>query len=72
MDAYEETLRKIHGPQVFETVLPLAAAYRQAMAERTPICMKKGKNKAQTTIVALASELDRRMLDLRNRSKEAA
>lgn len=71
MNGYEETLRKVHGSMIFETVLPLAAQYRQAIAERTPLPFKKGSSKAHKTLVAFAQEINDRICAIAAR-KEAA
>ena len=71
MEGYENTLRKIHGPMIFKTVLPLAAAYRQTVSERTPLALKKTRNKAVVTLAGLAAEIDDRICALVD-SKEAA
>jgi chromosome partitioning protein len=72
MDAYEQTLRRVHGPQMLTTVLPLAAAYRQAVVERTPLLMKKGRSKPVKTIIAFAEEVATRMLELTEQSRRVA
>lgn len=73
MESYEQTLRKVHGRMILKTVLPLAAAYRQAVAERQPLPMKKGNTKAMKILVDLAAELNRRMSNLmKHKDKEAA
>ena len=71
MKGYEETLRKVHGQMIFETVLPLAAQYRQAVAERTPLPLKKGNNKAVKTLFAFAQEINDRICHVADR-REAA
>lgn len=71
MNAYEETLRKVHGSMVFDTVLPLAAQYRQAIAERTPLAFKKGKAKAILTMFDFAQEINDRICATANKRKAA-
>jgi len=71
MEGYENTLRKIHGSMVFNTVLPHAAAYRQSVAERIPLAMKKSRSKAVATLFDLATEIDQRVCALLE-TKEAA
>lgn len=71
MNAYEETLRKVHGSMVFDTVLPLAAQYRQAVAERTPLPLKKGSNKAVKTLFSFAEEINNRICSIAARSEAA-
>lgn len=71
MNAYEETLRKVHGSMVFETVLPLAAQYRQAVAESTPLPLKKGSNKAVKTLFAFAAEINDRICHVAARQEAA-
>lgn len=70
MDAYESALRKVHGSIVLDTVIPHAAAYRQAMAERRPV-VSKGNNKAVKTIIALADEVGERIINIQQRQKAA-
>ena len=70
MESYEQTLRKVHGHMIFSTVLSLAAAYRQTVAERTPLAMKRN-NKAAKSVVELAQEINDRICALVE-SKEAA
>jgi chromosome partitioning protein len=71
MNGYEDTLRKVHGTMIFDTVLPLAAQYRQAVAERTPLPLKKGSNIAVKTLFAFAGEINDRICRIAAR-KEAA
>lgn len=61
MMGYEETLRRVHGAMVLDTILPLTAAYRQAVAERTPLAMKKGNSKPVQVLQAFAAELNERI-----------
>lgn len=72
MDAYEQTLRRVHGGQMLKTVLPLAAAYRQAVVERTPLLMKKGRSKPVKTIIEFSEEVASRMLELTEQSRRVA
>lgn len=71
MEAYENTLRRIHGPMVFSTVLSLAACYRQAVAERTPLAFKKGRSQPVKALFELAEEINTRICGTSER-KEAA
>ncbi len=59
--AYEQTLRQIHGGQVFTTVVPLLAPYREAIAERAPVTLLKPKVKASKVVKAVAEELEARI-----------
>jgi len=69
--AYELTLRQLHGPQVFETTLPLMAAFREAIAERSPITIHKPRCKAAKLIRQLAEEITDRIVTKANRKNAA-
>lgn len=71
MNGYEATLRKVHGAMVFDTVIPLAAQYRQAVAERTPLPLKKGSNKAVKTLFTFAQEINDRICSVAARQEAA-
>jgi len=69
--AYEQTLRQLHAGQVLKTSVPLATAYREAIAERAPITLLKAKTKAARVIKSLTKEIGDRIV-ARSESKEAA
>src|SRR5262249_21270052 len=54
---YEETLRAQYGADVFETRVPHAAEFPEAIAFRKPIAQYKPKGAAAKAIKALADEL---------------
>ena len=60
-DAYVKMVRQLHGAQVFATEVPLAVAYREAMALRMPISHHKPKLKPAKIIAALVDEIDQRI-----------
>ena len=60
-DAYVQTVRQLHGSQVFTTELPLAVAFREAMAVRMPLAQYKPRVKAAKLIGKLADEIDERI-----------
>ncbi len=70
-DGYKETLRRLHGAQVFDNELPMAAAFKEAVAERGPISHIKPRTKAAKTIAALAIEIETRIAGVMERSKAA-
>jgi chromosome partitioning protein len=70
--AYEQTLRQLHGRQVLETTVPLLAPYREAIAERTPITIFKPRIKASKIVKSLAEEITARITKPAHATKEAA
>jgi len=56
-DAYRRMLRKLHGSQVLDTEIPLAAAIKEAITERSPISHFKPRNKTAKIIDQLAEEI---------------
>ena len=54
---YDENLRELYGTQVFETRIPHAAEYPEAIAYRKPIAMYKPKGAAAKAIQSLADEM---------------
>lgn len=59
-DAYRQTIRRLHGSQVFDTEIPHAAAFKEAITERKPIVNYKPRVKAAKLIAALAEEIEQR------------
>jgi chromosome partitioning protein len=58
--AFEEMLRKMYGPEVFTTAVPLAVAYKAAISFRAPIGFYKPRSQAARIMTQLAEEvLDR-------------
>lgn len=70
--AYEQTLRQIHGGQILSTTVPLLAPYREAIAERAPITLLKPKVKASKLIAEVAEEIESRITAVLEPAKEAA
>ena len=54
---YDESLRSLYGAQVFETRVPYAAEYPEAIAYRKPIAMYKPKGAPARAMQALADEI---------------
>ncbi len=59
-DAYRETLRRLHGSQVFDTEIPHAAAFKEAISERKPLVNYKPRVKGSKLIAALGEEIEQR------------
>jgi len=58
--AYEGTLRELYGDQVFRTTIPLAADFKEAIAQRKPITTYKPRGASAKAIKALADEVAER------------
>ncbi|HMB06722.1 MAG TPA: ParA family protein [Isosphaeraceae bacterium] len=58
---YEEMLRGMYAEAVFETTIPIATDFKEAIMQRKPVALFKPKGAAAKTMKALADELDRRM-----------
>lgn len=59
-DAYRNTLRRLHGNQVFDTEIPHAAAFKEAICERKPLINYKPRVKGSKLITALGKEIEQR------------
>ena len=59
-NSVNKTLRRLHGAQVFETEIPHAAAYKEAISERKPITFYKPRVKASKLIAELGDEIEQR------------
>ena len=55
--AYEATLRKMYGDQVFASPFPLAKDFKEAVASRQPISHYKPKSASAKASLAVAEEL---------------
>jgi chromosome partitioning protein len=55
--AYSEQLRTLYGEQVFETTVPLAKDFKEAVSSRLPISHYKPKGAPAKAMAALATEL---------------
>jgi chromosome partitioning protein len=55
--AYEATLRKMYGADVFDTTFPLAKDFKEAVASRQPISHYKPKSAPAKATKAVADEL---------------
>jgi chromosome partitioning protein len=71
---YENLLREQYGAAVFETRIPYAADFKEAIAQRKPIASYKPRGASAKAIKALADELLARLADERyiDTTKEAA
>ncbi len=56
-DACEDVLRRLHGPQVFNTVVPALAAFKEAAAAGVPVTMHAPKSAAAKVVRLLWAEL---------------
>ena len=55
--AYSEQLAPLYGDKVFETVVPLAKDFKEAVSSRLPISHYKPKGAPAKAMAALAEEL---------------
>ena len=69
---YEERLKALYGPQVFEAKVPEAAVFVEAIARRLPIAQYKPKGEPAKAIGALAEEILARIEAKSNGSKVEA
>jgi chromosome partitioning protein len=60
---YETLLREQYGPLVFDTRIPYAADYKEAIAQRRPIAQYKPKGASAKAVKALADEIVFRLAD---------
>lgn len=67
-DAYIRMVRQLHGGQVFKTEVPLAVAFREAVAMRRPICEHSPRCKGARAIASLADEINDRIESIRERA----
>jgi chromosome partitioning protein len=54
---YETDLRAVYGNEVFQTVVPLAKDFKEAVLARKPVGLFKPKSAAAKVMVALADEI---------------
>ena len=66
-NAYRQTLRQLHGTQVLDAEIPLAAAYKEAIARRGPVTTIKPRVKASMIIRELANEIEARLEHIQKR-----
>ena len=62
---YETLLREQYGPAVFETRVPYAADFKEAIAQRKTIAQYKPRGASARAIKALAAEVLGRLADAR-------
>ena len=53
----QDTMRRLYGGNVFDTVLPQAAAFKEAAANGLPVTHGNAKHKAAKSVRAVWSEL---------------
>lgn len=58
---YEENLRSLYGPMVFDATVPRLKDYPEAISVRQPIGAYKPRSAASKAIVSLAAEIERRL-----------
>ena len=61
--SYEADLRGVYGADVFETVVPLAKDFKEAVLARKPVGLFKPRGAAAKVMVALAREITDRLDD---------
>ena len=65
--AYEERLRELYGPMVFNAVFPARKDIKEAIASRRPIHHLRPRSSAAGEVMAIAEELIRRVPETRAR-----
>jgi chromosome partitioning protein len=60
--AYESDLRAVYGDDVFAAVVPLAKDYKEAVLARKPVGIFKPKSPAAQVMLALADEIQARLV----------
>ena len=68
--AYEQKLRQLYD-DVFDAVIPEAAAFKVALACRQPVCHAQPRSKAAEAVGRLAAEVRQRMARTELRGKVA-
>ena len=68
--AYNHQLRTLYGEQVFETTVPLAKDFKEAVAARQPVSFYKPRSAAAKAIKAVADELIVRAAEASSRPPE--
>jgi chromosome partitioning protein len=63
---YDSLLREQYGPAVFETRIPYAADFKEAIAQRKPIAQYKPRSASAKAVRALADEVLARLADARS------
>jgi cellulose biosynthesis protein BcsQ len=69
---FEQLLRSLYGPAVFETVIPISADFKEAIIQRRPVAQYKPRGSAAKIMKALAEELSARLSGARGTTQEAA
>ena len=68
--AYDHQLRTLYGNQVFQTTVPLAKDFKEAVAARQPVGSYKPRSAAARAIKAVADELIERVEAAQSRPSE--
>jgi chromosome partitioning protein len=58
---FEQMLRTLYGPAVFETVVPISTDFKEAIVQRKPVPMYKPRGAAAKVLKALADEITARL-----------
>jgi chromosome partitioning protein len=69
---FEQLLRTMYGPAVFETVIPISTDFKEAIIQRKPVAQHKPRGAAAKTMKALAEEMSARLAGARDTTQEAA
>jgi chromosome partitioning protein len=69
---YETMLREMYRADVFTTTVPLAADFKEAIAQRKPVAQYKPKGASARAMTALAGELLKRVAALPGAERSAA
>ena len=66
-DIYEQRLRSLYGPMVFDFVFPSRKDFKEAIAARSPIHYLRPRSAAADEVKAIAEEILRRVPEARDR-----
>ena len=69
-DVYEQRLRNLYGPMVFDSVFPSRKDFKEAIAERSPIHFLRPRSAAANEVKAIAEEILRRVPEAQRRPPE--
>ena len=69
-DIFEQRLRSLYGPMVFDSVFPSRKDFKEAIAARSPIHCFRPRSSAAGEVKAIAEEIIRRVPEARERPAE--
>jgi chromosome partitioning protein len=69
---FEQLLRTMYGPAVFNTVVPISTDFKEAIIQRKPVAQYKPRGAASKSMKALAEEMSTRLAGARGTTQEAA